>query len=120
MEKNFFQSALLFLLVLFFIPEALMAFGFLCTRAERNAKSCYEALANAVRVKKNGQDVAGGRQVELGNIVTTNGLQKNLRETQKRMREIRMKAAKKGCSIPQSNYETISVTTTGVDLRMSN
>lgn len=89
-------------------------------RAERNAKSCYEALANAVRVKKNGQDVEGGRQVELGNIVTTNRLQKNLRETQKRMQEIRMKSARKGCSIPQSNYETISVTTTGVDLRMDN
>lgn len=80
-------------------------------RAERKAKNCYDALANAAKVvdKDTNQDIVGGRHVHLGNIVTTSQLRKTFRKMQQRMKEIRKNAAKKGCTILQSNYETISV-----------
>lgn len=78
-------------------------------RWERNAKMCYESLTNTgYKVKKNGQD-AGGSAAGSWGVVSFSGMQMNLRKAQKEMRDTRAKARKDGHNIPQSNYETISV-----------
>jgi len=78
-------------------------------RWERNAKSNYESLTRAgVRVKKNGNDVSGssGGSWRPQNYT---GLKQNLRRAQSEMRKIRQEARRYGHNIPQSNYETVTV-----------
>ena len=64
---------------------------------ERRAIANYNSLTNTgSRVKKNGNDVKG-----------TNG--QSLNSGKDEMRKIRSKASKQGISIPQSRYETVTV-----------
>lgn len=78
-------------------------------RWERNAKSCYESLTNTgYKTKKDGKDTGGSAAGSWG-VVSFSGMKMNLRKAQKEMRETRAKARKDGHNIPQSNYETITV-----------
>lgn len=78
-------------------------------RWERNAKSCYESLTLlGTREKKDGEDVRGSANGTWGAVSYT-GMKQNLRKAQKEMRETRIKARRDGYDIPQSNYETVSV-----------
>lgn len=78
-------------------------------RWERNAKGCYDALTNTGhKTKKNGQDSGGSADGSWG-VVTFSGMKMNLRKAQKEMRETRAQARKDGHNIPQSNYETVTV-----------
>lgn len=80
-------------------------------RWERRAKSNYESLTNlGIKTKKNGTDVGGtAGGPESMSPTSYTGMQKALRTAQKEMRSTRMKASKDGYNIPQSTYETISV-----------
>lgn len=76
---------------------------------ERRAKSNYESLTNTgTRTKRNGTDVSGtnGQSLNTGNYTRQKQL---LREAQKEMRSIRQKAREQGITIPQSTYETVTV-----------
>ena len=76
---------------------------------ERRAKSAYNSLVNTgIRVTKNGKNVGGtnGQSLNGGNYVRQKQL---LREAQNEMKNIRVKAGKKGINIPQSEYETVIV-----------
>ena len=76
---------------------------------ERRAIANYNSLTNTgSRVKKNGNDVKGtnGQSLNSGNYVMQ---KKALRQAQDEMRKIRSKASKQGISIPQSRYETVTV-----------
>lgn len=78
---------------------------------ERRAKSNYESLTNlGTNLKVNGRDVSGTTG-GVGHLSQSNyTLQKRyLREAQKEMSRIRRNAAKAGVVIPQSQWETVSV-----------
>lgn len=78
---------------------------------ERRAKANYESLTRTgtqIKKKKNNEDVKGtnGQSLNGGNYTIQ---KQQLREAQKEMRSIREKARKQGITIPQSNYETVTV-----------
>lgn len=78
-------------------------------RWERQAKSNYESLTRAgVRVKNNGKDT-GGSAGGSWRPQNYTGLKKLLRESQSEMKKIRQEARRDGYNIPQSNYETVTV-----------
>lgn len=78
-------------------------------RWENNAKSNYDSLTRAgVRAKQNGKDV-GGSAGGSWRPQNYTGLKQNLRNAQSEMRKIRQEARRYGHNIPQSNYETITV-----------
>lgn len=78
-------------------------------RWERNAKSNYDSLTRAgVRAKQNGKDV-GGSSGGSWRPQNYTGLKQNLRNAQNEMRKIRQEARRYGHNIPQSNYETVTV-----------
>lgn len=76
---------------------------------ENRAKSNYNSLTNlGLQGKKNGKDTGGttGQGMNSGNYVS---MKKSLREAQKEMQKIRMKASKQGIPIKKSEYEDIVV-----------
>lgn len=78
-------------------------------RWEERAKDNYEALTRAgTRTSKDGKDISGTANGEWRHHYPQ--LKKLLREAQKEMRKIRQDARKDGITIPQSNYETVTVT----------
>lgn len=78
-------------------------------RWENNAKSNYDSLTRAgIRAKQNGKDV-GGSAAGSWRPQNYTGLKQNLRNAQNEMRKIRQEARRYGHNIPQSNYETITV-----------
>ena len=78
-------------------------------RWERNAKSCYESLTLlGSKEKKDGKDVRGSANGTWGTVSYT-GMKQNLRKAQKEMRNTRADARRDGYNIPQSNYETVTV-----------
>lgn len=78
-------------------------------RWERNAKSCYESLTMlGSKEKKDGKDVRGSANGTWGAGSYT-GMKQNLRKAQKEMRNTRAEARRDGYNIPQSNYETVTV-----------
>lgn len=78
-------------------------------RWENRARDIYESLTNSGhRVKKNGEDVGGGADGSYG-VVAFSGSTMALNDAQSEMRKIRREASRHGYDLPQSNYETISV-----------
>lgn len=79
---------------------------------ERNARNAYEALTKLTEksysYKEDKKDKSGSANGSWG-IVSYTGMKKNLRTAQKEMRDIRTKARRDGYNIPQSNYETVTV-----------
>ncbi len=81
----------------------------LYSKWENNAKSNYDSLTRAgATVKKNGKDV-GGTAAGAWRPQNYTGLKQNLRHAQSEMRKIRQEARRYGHNIPQSNYETVTV-----------
>lgn len=79
------------------------------SRWERNAKSCYESLTLlGTRVQKNGKDSSGSANGSWG-AGSYVGMKKNLRNAQREMQKVRREAQRHGISIPQSEYETVTV-----------
>ncbi len=78
-------------------------------RWEARAKDLYESLTRqGTRTKRGDKDVSGTADGYWRQHYT--GLKKNLRDAQARMRKTRQEARRDGYTIPQSNYETVSVT----------
>lgn len=78
-------------------------------RWERSAQGTYNALTNTgYKVKKEGKVVSGSTAQSWG-ISTYSEMKRLLREAQKEMKKIRIKAAKKGIDIPKSEYEDVQV-----------
>lgn len=76
---------------------------------ENRAKSNYKSLTNlGSQYKKNGKEVGGtaGQGMSPSNYMQ---MKKTLREAQKEMRNIRLKASKQGINIPKSEYEDVVV-----------
>lgn len=79
------------------------------SRWEEKAKSAYESLTRAgTRSSKNGK-ATSGTSGGYWNSQNYTSLKKNLRYAQNEMRKTRQEARQKGINIPQSNYETVSV-----------
>ena len=78
-------------------------------RWERNARNVYDGLTQSgYRVKEDGEYVEGGTSGSW-NSVNYTMMMRNLRESQREMRDLRSKAQRSGYIIPQSNYENINV-----------
>ncbi len=78
-------------------------------RWEDRAKDLYESLTRqGTRTKTNGEYTSGTSEGYWKQKYV--GLKKNLRDAQAQMRKTRQEARRDGYSIPQSNYETVTVT----------
>lgn len=76
---------------------------------ERRAQQCYQSLTNTgySTTSKSGRKHGGtGQGMSSGNYVQ---MKRSLREAQREMRSIRMKAAREGVTIAQSQWENASV-----------
>ncbi len=79
------------------------------TKWENRAKANYNSLTNlGTKIEENGKDVNGttGQSMGTGNYIRQ---KQALREAQRQMMSIRQKANKMGINIPQSHWETVSV-----------
>lgn len=78
------------------------------SRWERQAKSTYESLTmQGTRTSRGGKAESGTTDGFWRHHYA--GLKKNLREAQTEMRKTRQEARRAGYTIPQSNYETVTV-----------
>lgn len=79
------------------------------TNWERRAQSAYESLTTlGSRTKRNGQETSGSTGQSMSSSNYTRQKQ-CLREAQREMQSIRSKARKDGVTIPQSHWETVTV-----------
>ncbi|MBP3298724.1 MAG: WG repeat-containing protein [Muribaculaceae bacterium] len=77
-------------------------------RYERNAKSVYEALTReGTRKSKDGKAVSGTSEGSWGMKYTQ--MKRILRDAQKEMRKLRREASRNGITIPESEYESVTV-----------